>query len=95
VGKVQQVEKVEAFCPSYDRITVTEHPNEPAKVRKGAFKKGDLVVFDADVARHVYRGVYFFGKVYTTREWAIDNPKQGMQVETMSDDDFWGLRKGY
>lgn len=95
MATVEQIEKTEAFCNAFDRIVVTNHPNEPARVPRGKFKKGDFVVFDADVARKAYRNVFFFGKVYTTHEWAIDNPKIGMRVDTMSEDDFWGLRSGY
>ena len=95
MARVQLVEQLKPFCALFDEVIVSNHPNEPAKVRTGTVKKGDLVIFEDDVARHVYKGRYFYGKIYLPHEWALKNPKVGDAVDTMSEEDFWGLRKGY
>ncbi len=93
MAKVETVEKVASFCLTFDRIIVSNHPDEPVKVKRGLFKKGDLILFDADVARHVYKSHFFYGKAYKPSEWAMQNPKVGDVVETMDDSEFWGLRR--
>lgn len=91
MARVQAIEQIKPFCSLFDMVIVSNHPDEPAQVRKGLVKQGDLVVFDDDVPRHVYKGRYFYGKIYLPREWALDNPKVGDAVDTMSDNEFWGL----
>jgi hypothetical protein len=91
VAKVEQVSKLEAFCSTYDRIYLSNYPSLPVKVRRGSFVKGDLLVFDESVPRHAYKGHYFYGRVYTCYELALDKPVLGQEVIISSESDDWGL----
>lgn len=91
MARVSRIEKLEPFCNTYDRVYFSDYPSLPAKVKRGSFVKGSVAVFDATVARHTYKGHYFYGRVYTCYELGVE-AIEGLEVTIASEIDDWGLR---
>lgn len=91
MARVESIEKVSAFCTTYDKVTTSYDPDLLVKVPRNQYKKGDLVVFEPLVARHSYKGHYFYGKACTPAEAGLTLPIKGQDCILPDEAANWGL----